>query len=59
MEKNKKKILMVVDMQKDFTSGVLGNAECEAAVQEVVKAINSNQYDEISGEAPYNHSPTL
>ena len=29
MEKNKKKILIVVDMQKDFTSGVLGNAECE------------------------------
>ena len=47
MKKNKKKILIVVDMQKDFTSGVLGNAECEAAVQEVVKVINSNQYDEI------------
>ena len=47
MKKNKNKILIVVDMQKDFTSGVLGNAECEAAVQEVVKVINSNQYDEI------------
>ena len=28
-----KKILIIVDMQKDFTNGVLGNAECEAAVQ--------------------------
>ena len=27
-----KKILVIVDMQKDFTTGVLGNAECAAAI---------------------------
>jgi phosphoglucosamine mutase len=35
-------------MQKDFTSGVLGNAECEAAVQEVVKVIK--KVEEALGE---------
>lgn len=42
-----KKILIVVDMQNDFTSGVLGNPECEVAVANVVKVINNNKYDEI------------
>ncbi len=42
-----KKILIVVDMQKDFTTGVLGNAECEAAVQKVVKVIETRLYDKI------------
>lgn len=40
-----KKILVVVDMQNDFTSGVLGNAECEAAVSKVVDVINNGDYD--------------
>lgn len=41
------KILVVIDMQNDFTSGVLGNAECEKAVSKVVDVINENNYDNI------------
>ena len=40
-------VLIIVDMQNDFTSGVLGNKECEAAVQKVVDVINNNEYDEV------------
>lgn len=47
MDNNKKQILIVVDMQKDFTSGVLGNPECEATVKEVVNVIKSNDWDKI------------
>ena len=47
MDNGKKQILIVVDMQNDFTSGVLGNPECEAAVKEVVNVINSNGWDKI------------
>ena len=32
------KILVIVDMQNDFTSGVLGNNECEEAVSKVVNS---------------------
>lgn len=42
-----KKLLIIVDEQVDFTSGVLGNAECEATVQAAVDIINENAYDEI------------
>lgn len=42
-----KKILVVVDMQNDFTSGVLGNPECEAAVVKIVDVINGEEYDQI------------
>ena len=42
-----KKILVIVDMQKDFTTGVLGNAECAAAIPEVVKVVAEGNYDEI------------
>lgn len=42
-----KKLLIIVDEQVDFTSGVLGNAECEATVQAAVDVINENAYDEI------------
>lgn len=42
-----KKILIIVDMQKDFTNGVLGNAACEATVQKVVKVIENRLYDKI------------
>ena len=34
-------------MQNDFTSGALGNAECEKAVSKVVDVINENNYDKI------------
>lgn len=40
-------ILVVVDMQKDFITGALGNSQCEACVPEVVKAINDPKYDRI------------
>ena len=39
------KILVVIDMQNDFTSGALGNAECEKAVSKVVDVINENNYE--------------
>lgn len=35
-----KKILIVVDMQKDFVDGALGSAEAEAIVENVVKKID-------------------
>lgn len=38
------KILVIVDMQNDFTSGVLGNNECEEAVSKVVEVINEDNY---------------
>lgn len=41
------KILIVVDEQIDFTSGVLGNKECEGTVKTSVDVINENKYDEI------------
>ena len=40
-----RKILVIVDMQNDFITGALGNAECEASVQEVVNVIKNNKYD--------------
>lgn len=42
-----KKLLIVVDMQKDFTSGVLGNDACEAAVGKVADVIKAHTYDKI------------
>ena len=41
------KTLVIVDMQNDFTSGALGNAECEAVVPEVVSLVNSKEFDKI------------
>ena len=41
------KVLVVVDMQKDFTSGALGNKECEGVVPKVVDIINNEAFDEI------------
>lgn len=40
------KILVVVDMQKDFTTGVLGNKECETAISKVADVIHQGDYDE-------------
>ena len=42
----KKKILVVVDMQNDFTTGCLGNAECIAAIDGVKEVLASEVYDE-------------
>lgn len=42
-----KKILVVVDMQNDFTTGPLGNAQCTAVIPEVVSAIQNGAYDQI------------
>lgn len=39
------KILVVVDMQKDFTTGVLGNEECEAVIPKVVDVIKQGGYN--------------
>ena len=36
-----KKILIVVDMQKDFVDGALGTEEAQAIVGNVVKKINN------------------
>lgn len=41
------KILVVVDMQNDFITGALGNAECEAAVSAVNNVIGGGGYDRI------------
>ena len=41
------KLLIVIDMQNDFTSGVLGNKECEKVVPKIVDIINNEDFDEI------------
>lgn len=40
-----KRILVVVDMQNDFTTGVLGNKECAAAIEPVADLIRNGGYD--------------
>lgn len=40
-----KKILVVVDMQNDFTTGVLGNQECAAVIPRVEELIRKGGYD--------------
>lgn len=42
-----KKILIVIDMQNDFTSGALGNDACEAVVPRVCDIIKFGNYDDI------------
>ena len=41
------KILILVDVQNDFTSGVLGNAECEAVVPKIAGLMQSDEYDAV------------
>ena len=41
------KILVVVDMQYDFTTGPLGNKECVAVIPNVISAIKNDTYDHI------------
>lgn len=40
------KILVIVDMQNDFTTGALGNAECKAVVPKIIDVINNKEFDE-------------
>lgn len=54
-----RKILVVVDMQNDFVTGCLGNAECEASVEEVVKVIKSGKYDEVAITRDTHHEDYL
>ncbi|MBR5384492.1 MAG: cysteine hydrolase [Bacteroidales bacterium] len=42
-----KRILVVIDVQKDFVDGALGNAEAVAIVPNVVKKINEGAWDGI------------
>lgn len=42
-----KKVLVIIDMQNDFTKGVLGNKECEAAIASVVHVLKSDNWDKI------------
>jgi len=39
------KVLVVIDMQKDFTTGALGNAECAATIAPVTELIKKGKYD--------------
>lgn len=41
------KVLVVVDLQTDFTFGALGNAECVEVVEKVAKLISEEDYDEV------------
>lgn len=43
----KKHILVIVDMQNDFTTGVLGNKNCEAVIPEIIKIIEETHFDSI------------
>ena len=36
-----KKLLVVIDMQNDFITGVLGNKECQAVVPAVAAKVKS------------------
>lgn len=42
-----KKILVIVDMQNDFITGPLGNAECQAVLPKIVNLVSNNNFDEI------------
>ena len=42
-----KQILVITDATNEFTKGVLGNKECEAAIPFIVDEINSKKYDKI------------
>lgn len=41
------KVLAVIDMQNDFLTGVLGNAECANTISQVVDVIQNGNYDYI------------
>ncbi len=41
------KVLVVIDMQNDFLTGVLGNEECANTISQVVDVIQNGNYDHI------------
>jgi len=43
----KQRILVVVDMQKDFITGALGNSECAKTVEKVADLIEKGNYEKI------------
>ena len=47
MEKPMYKVAVIVDMQKDFTTGALGNKACEAVIPKIVDVIACGGYDEV------------
>ena len=47
VKKEKKKVLVVVDMQNDFVSGSLGTKEAQGIVENVVNEANKDCYEEI------------
>lgn len=42
-----KKILVIVDMQNDFLTGALGNAECQKTIPAVVAQVRTGDYDKV------------
>ncbi len=42
-----KKILVIVDMQNDFITGPLGNADCQAVVNNIIEIVNNEKYTDI------------
>lgn len=42
-----KKALVIIDMQNDFITGVLGNDECRAVVPKVVKRVQEAVNDKM------------
>ena len=42
-----KKVLAIIDVQEEFVSGALGNKECEAAVKNIVVAVESGEYSKV------------
>ena len=43
----KKKVLVIVDMQNDFITGPLGNSQCVQAVSEICNVIGSEEFDNV------------
>lgn len=41
------RVLVVVDMQKDFTTGALGNKECKEAISHAIDAVRTGNYGRI------------
>ena len=41
------KVLVVVDMQNDFTTGCLGNDACKGAIKAVEDVVRNGTYDHI------------
>ena len=39
-----KKVLVITDAQQEFITGALGNKECEAAVPNIVAAVENGEY---------------